>query len=83
MARQGAPDLGVIRTIVDKHLQRRVKVTDEMPLVSGGLIDSMSLIDVILDLEVATGIKIQPSEVEPDDFDSVTRIAATLQRFQT
>ncbi len=82
MARQGATDLGVIRKIVDKHLQRRLALTDDTPLVSGGLIDSMSLVDVILDLEGATGVKIQVSEVEPDDFDSVNRIAATLDRFR-
>lgn len=82
MARQGSTDLGVIRTIVEKHLQRRLKLTDDTPLVSGGLIDSMSLVDLILDLESETGIKIQVSEVEPDDFDSITRIAGTLERFR-
>jgi acyl carrier protein len=83
MAQQGATDLGVIRKIVDKHLQRKLKLADDTPLVSGGLIDSMSLVDVILDLETETGVKIQVSEVEPDDFDSVLKIAATLDRFRS
>ncbi|MEP7126945.1 MAG: phosphopantetheine-binding protein [Byssovorax sp.] len=83
MARQGTTDLDPIRKIVEKHLQRRMKLTDETALVSGGLIDSMSLIDVILDLQEATGVTIQVSEVEPDDFDTVLKIAATLDRFRT
>jgi acyl carrier protein len=82
MALQGTTDLAAIRKVVEKHLQRRLQLTDETALVSGGLIDSMSLIDVILDLEEATGVKITVSEVEPDDFDTVTRIAATLARFR-
>lgn len=50
MAQQSTTDLAAIRAIVKKHLQRRLELTDETALVSGGLIDSMSLVDVILDL---------------------------------
>lgn len=82
MAQRGTTDLATIRTIAKKHFQRRMEITDETSLVGGGLIDSMSLVDVILDLEEATGVKITVSEVEPDDFDTVTRIAATLARFR-
>ena len=82
MAHQSTSDLAAIRAIVKKHLQRKLDLTDETALVSGGLIDSMSLVDVILDLEEASGVKITISEVEPDDFDSVLKIAATLDRFR-
>jgi acyl carrier protein len=82
MAQQGSTDLGALRKIVETHLQRPLKLTDDTALVSGGLIDSMSLVDLILDLQSATGIKIQVSEVEPDDFDSINRIARTLDRFR-
>jgi acyl carrier protein len=82
MAQRGTTDLATIRTIAKKHFQRRMEITDETSLVGGGLIDSMSLVDVILDLEEATGVKITISEVEPDDFDTVLKIAATLDRFR-
>ena len=63
-------------------LKRRQKVADDTPLVSGGLVDSMSLVDVILDLQSELGVSIPTSEVQPDDFDSVEKIAATVARFR-
>jgi acyl carrier protein len=76
-------ELQAIRDTVSRHLRRKPKNFDDAtPLVSGGLIDSMSLIDVILDLETATGVRIPPSEVQPDDFDSIAIIATTVARFR-
>jgi acyl carrier protein len=54
---------------------------DDSPLISSGLIDSMSIVDLIVDLEVRFHLKIPVSEVQPDDFDSVAKISDTLARF--
>ncbi len=76
-------ELEAIRETVSRHLRRKPKNFDDTTaIVSGGLIDSMSLIDVILDLEAATGVRIPASEVQPDDFDSIAIIAATVARFR-
>ncbi len=76
-------ELLTIRETVARHLRRKPKTFDDAtPIVSGGLIDSMSLIDLILDLETATGVRIPAAEVQPDDFDSIALIAATVARFR-
>jgi acyl carrier protein len=75
--------LATIRSTVEPHLKRKPKAfDDDTALVSGGLIDSMSLVDLILDLETAVGVKIPVMEVQPDDFDSVRTISRTVDRFR-
>ena len=70
-----------IHSILKPHLKGQT-VTDDTALISGGLIDSMSIADLIVDLEAAFGIRIPASEVEPDDFDTPRRILSTLERFR-
>jgi acyl carrier protein len=75
--------LVTIRRTVEPHLKRRLQAfDDDTALVSGGLIDSMSLVDLILDLEAAFGMRIPVMEVQPDDFDSVRAISRTIDRFR-
>jgi acyl carrier protein len=50
------------------------------PLVSSGLIDSMSLIDLLLKLEDLTHMRIPAGKVQPKDLDSVAKMFATAQR---
>jgi acyl carrier protein len=75
-------DLINIRDIVGRHLRKRGPIADDTRLVSGGLIDSMSIVDLILDLQSELGVTIPTSEVQPDDFDSVVAIARTIARFR-
>jgi acyl carrier protein len=70
--------LAGIREIV---VRRAGAVTDDGALVSSGLIDSMSIVDLILDLEQRFGITIPPGDVQPDDFDTILKIAGTVARF--
>ena len=71
-----------IRALVTERIGKRVTLDDETPLISGGLIDSMAIVDLILDLQTTFGVEIAVSEVQPDDFDSVSRIAETIARFR-
>ena len=58
----------------------RQKVRDDEALVSSGLIDSLSILTLILSLERQLGIQIPTADVQPEDFDSVDLITETLQR---
>ena len=76
-------DPAIVRDVVLRHLKRKPKTFDDQtPIVSGGLIDSMSIVDLILDLESALGVRIPASDVVPDDFDSIDTILATVARFR-
>jgi acyl carrier protein len=68
-----------IREIV--FMRTHDEVPDDEPLVSGGRIDSMLIVDLILDLEERFSVTIPPGDVQPDDFDSINKIASTVARF--
>ena len=65
-----------------KQLIRKPGVTldENTPLVSAGLIDSMSLVDLLLKLEDLTHMRIPAGKVQPKDLDTVTKMFATAQR---
>lgn len=64
------------------QLIRRPGVTlgENTPLVSSGLIDSMSLIDLLVKLEDLTHMRIPAGKVQPKDLDTVAKMFATAQR---
>jgi acyl carrier protein len=57
-----------------------VALDENTPLVSSGLIDSMSLIDLLVKLEDLTHMRIPAGKVQPKDLDTVAKMFATAQR---
>jgi acyl carrier protein len=57
-----------------------VTVDENTALVSSGLIDSMSLIDLLVKLEDLTHMRIPAGKVQPKDLDTVAKMFATAQR---
>ena len=55
-------------------------IDEDTPLVSSGLVDSMSLVDLLLKLEDLTQLRIPAGKVRPKDMDSVAIMFATAQR---
>jgi acyl carrier protein len=64
----------VVRTVVKKQ------VRDDEPLVSSGLIDSLSVLTLIAALEERLQIHIPAADVQPDDFDTIALIVDTIAR---
>ena len=64
------------------ELIRRPNVTidENTPLVSSGLIDSMSLVDLLIKLEDLTHMRIPAGKVQPKDMDTIAKMFATAQR---
>ncbi|MCU1273795.1 MAG: Acyl carrier protein [Bryobacterales bacterium] len=58
-------------------------ITDGEPLISSGLIDSLSILKLIAKLEKKLGINIPTDNLQPDDFESVDFIVETVQRVAT
>ncbi|MBI4761606.1 MAG: acyl carrier protein [Chloroflexota bacterium] len=56
----------------------RVIAPDE-PLISSGLIDSFSLMDVALFVEDTFGVRIEDTELNADTFDNLTQLAALIE----
>jgi len=57
-----------------------IKMDENTPLVSSGLIDSMALIDLLLKLEDLTHKRIPAGKVQPKDMDTVAKMFATAER---
>lgn len=55
-------------------------MTIDTPLVSSGLIDSFSLVDVLTKLEEVTATRIPAGKVQPKEMDTVSLMLSTAQR---
>ena len=49
---------------------------DDTLLFSSGLLDSFSMVELIMFIENAAGLRVHPAEVTLDNFDSIDRILA-------
>jgi len=71
----------VVREYVEEGDER--EITDTTPLISGGIVDSFSMVSLKLFLEKRCQIHIPDDEATPDAFDTVNRIAELVERIQT
>jgi acyl carrier protein len=55
------------------------KIDPSEPLISSGLIDSFSLMDVALFVEDNFGVRIEDTELNADTFDTLTHLAALIE----
>jgi acyl carrier protein len=70
----------MIEHIVQLIRKPNVKIDENTPLVSSGLIDSMALVDLLQKLEDLTHMRIPPGKVQPKDLDTVATMFTTAQR---
>jgi acyl carrier protein len=58
------------------------EITETTSLISGGIVDSFSMVSLLRFLEKKYLIHIPDEAATPDAFDTVERIAALVRRFQ-
>jgi acyl carrier protein len=54
------------------------KLTADEPLISSGLIDSFSLMDLALYVEDTFGVRIEDTELNADTFDNLNQLSALI-----
>lgn len=54
------------------------KISAEEPLISSGLIDSFSLMDLALFVEDTFGVRIEDTELNANTFDNLTQLAGLI-----
>ncbi len=69
----------VMREYLEEGDEREISETT--PLISGGIVDSFSMVSLKRFLEKKYGIQIPDAEATPDAFDTVQSIAAVVRRF--
>jgi len=77
------PDSATIRNAAREVASQLLgrPISEGQRLVTSGLIDSLSVLKLIGLLEKKLGIKIPPDSLQPEDFDDVDLIVATVERF--
>jgi D-alanine--poly(phosphoribitol) ligase subunit 2 len=73
---------GDIRAVLRDHLTVMVDSPD-VDLLETGLIDSIGLVELILQLEDRFGVSLPMDTLEIDDFRSINRIADLITRLST
>ena len=71
----------------DEVLKIFIEVTGEediaedldLNLYEAGLLDSLAIIEVLLQIEEKLGIKLQPTDLERDDMSTVNKMTAFLE----
>jgi len=76
------PDLFIaIRELIAQKLYLEY-ISEDTDLLKDGALDSVTLVQLILNLEQRFGVRIELSELEIDDLRSVRSIANLLMRLQ-
>lgn len=70
----------IIDFILKRIRKPNLTIDENTPLVSSGLVDSMALGDLLLELEDVTHMRIPPGKVRPKDLDTVAMMFATAAR---
>jgi D-alanine--poly(phosphoribitol) ligase subunit 2 len=77
-----SPERAVIEAMVRDILREQLKI--EVPsadedLIQGGLLDSLSLVDLIFHLETEFGVTTALEDLEPANFSSIAAITTYLE----
>jgi len=74
-----------ITTTLAKHIAEKIikqpnrVITADEPIISSGLIDSFSLMDLALYIEDTFGVRIDDTELNANTFDSLNQLASFIQ----
>ena len=72
----------VLKYVTEEYLEADSDpITYETPLISGGIVDSFSMVSLKRFLENKYGISIPDDQATPEAFDSVNKIADLVRSF--
>ena len=73
----------VLEYVQDEYLEEDDdrEVGMDTPLISGGIVDSFSMVSLKRFIENRYGIQIPDADATPEAFDSIEKIAVLVERF--
>lgn len=72
----------VLKYVIDEYLEDDSEtLTFDSPLISGGIVDSFSMVSLKRFLENKYNISIPDSEATPEAFDTVNKICQLVEKF--
>jgi acyl carrier protein len=72
----------LIEYIVDEYVEDDTEITETTPLISGGIIDSFSIVSLKGWLEKKTGLNIPDEMGTVENFETVNKILELVNRLQ-
>jgi len=67
--------------VVKEYVEDDTEINFDTPLISGGIVDSFSMVSLKRFLENKYSISIPDDKATPEAFDSVNKIVALVQEF--
>jgi acyl carrier protein len=80
-------DMGNMEELILDYIKKEYiddedqEISLDTPLISGGYVDSFSMVSLLVFLENKFKIKIPPAKASPEAFDSVNKIVALVKQF--
>jgi len=71
----------ILEYVINEYADEGDEVTYDTPLISGGLVDSFSMVSLKRFLEVKYKISIPDEDASPEAFDTVNKICELVKRF--
>lgn len=73
----------ILDYVKDEYLEEDddMEITYDTPLITGGIVDSFSMVSLKVFLENSYNIQIPDSKATPEAFDSVNKIVELLKEF--
>jgi acyl carrier protein len=71
----------ILNYVIEEYADADDQITCDTPLISGGLVDSFSMVSLKRFLEVKYKISIPDEDASPEAFDNVNKIADLVRRF--
>jgi len=72
----------LIRTFIIKKFPalRKKVLTDDLPLIESGIVDSLGVLDVVSFLEQSFGLKVDDDDLIPENFGSIALLTQFVER---
>jgi D-alanine--poly(phosphoribitol) ligase subunit 2 len=72
----------ILQYVINEYIDDDdAKITYDTPLISGGFVDSFSMVSLLVFIENRFKIKIPSNKATPEAFDSVNNIVALVKQF--
>ena len=71
----------ILKYVINEYAEEDDDVNFNTPLISGGLVDSFSMVSLKRFLEVKYKISIPDERATPESFDNVTKIANLVREY--
>jgi acyl carrier protein/D-alanine--poly(phosphoribitol) ligase subunit 2 len=72
----------ILQYVIDEYVEEEdLEVTFDTPLISGGIVDSFSMVSLLRFLENKYNIKIPDDKATPEAFDTVDRIVLLVKEY--